>query len=116
MHLGRKQSQQKIRLQSSVSCIVSQRFNPSYTLTKVENTNADIWFALIEDHFLCSQHKCIKDTCALQLIDGEGAFRALYNITEDNHTRELVLKTSCCGRNASLSYIAGVHFYRGYWC
>ena len=40
--LGRKQSQQKIRLQSSVSCIVSQRFNPSYIFTKVENTNADI--------------------------------------------------------------------------
>jgi hypothetical protein len=45
----------------------------------------------------------------VQLIEGVGAFRSLYNIMEGEHNVELVLKPSCCSRDILLSYITGVH-------
>jgi hypothetical protein len=53
--------------------------------------------------------KRIKGACA-QLIKGEGAFSALYNVTEGEYARELILKTSCCGKDTISSYVAGDHF------
>ena len=47
-----------------------------YIFTKVEKTESDVGFALIEDHF----HRNIG-ACA-QLIEGVGAFWSLYNCTE----------------------------------
>jgi hypothetical protein len=76
---------------------------------KVEKIKADVQFSLIEEHFYGNVLKPIKGACA-QLIEGEGAFSALYNVTEGEYTRELVLKSSCCGKDTSTSYVAGVHF------
>ena len=45
-----------------------------------------------------------------QLINGEGPFRALYNLVEDEHTVELVLKPSCCGKDTASSYVSGINF------
>ncbi len=64
---------------------------------------------MIEEHFYCNHLKLIKGACA-QLIDGEGAVSALYNITEGEYIRELVIKGSFCRKDASSSYVAGVHF------
>ncbi len=75
----------------------------------MEKTKAYVRFALIEEHFYGNPLKRIKGACA-QLIDGEGAFSALYNITEGEYTRELVLKASCFRKDTSSSYVAGVHF------
>jgi len=44
------------------------------------------------------------------LVEGEGPFATLYNITKGEFNRELVLKASCCGKDTSSSYVAGVHF------
>ncbi len=61
-----------------------------YIFTKVEKSKADLRYA--------------------QLIEGSGAFSLLYDIREGELNVELVLKTSCCGKDTSYSYIAGVHF------
>ena len=45
-----------------------------------------------------------------QLINGEGPFRALYHLVEGEHTVELVLKPSCCGKDTALSYVSGINF------
>ena len=45
-----------------------------------------------------------------QLINGEGPFCALYNLVEGEHTVELVLKPSCCGKDTALSYVSGTNF------
>jgi hypothetical protein len=45
-----------------------------------------------------------------QLIEGSGAFRLIYDIKEGELNVELVLKTSCCGKDTLSSYVAGVHF------
>jgi hypothetical protein len=37
------------------------------------------------------------------LLEGEGPFAALYNITEGEFDRELVLKASCYGKDTSSS-------------
>ncbi len=55
------------------------------------------------------QKKGIVGLC-IQLVNGNGPFRALYNVVESEHTVELVLKPSCCGKDTSLSHVAGVHF------
>jgi hypothetical protein len=39
----------------------------------VEKIKADVWFALIEEHFYGNPLKRIKGACT-QLIDSEGAF------------------------------------------
>jgi hypothetical protein len=44
------------------------------------------------------------------LIEGSGAFRLLYEMKEGEFNVELVLKPSCCGKETSSSYVAGVHF------
>ncbi len=46
----------------------------------------------------------------IQLVNGKGLFCALYNVVEGEHTVELVLKPSCCGKDTASSYVAGVHF------
>ena len=81
--------------QSFVSCTTLLYFVYSqvYIFTKVEKIKADVWFALIEEHIYGNPLKCIKGAC-MQLIDGEGAFSTLYNVTEGEYTRELVLKAS----------------------
>ncbi len=75
----------------------------------MKKTKSDVWFALIEEHFYGNPLKHIKGAFT-QLINGEGAFSALYNITEGEYTMELVLKASCCGNDTSSSYVAVVHF------
>ena len=45
-----------------------------------------------------------------QLVNGEGPFRALYNLVEGEHTVELVLKPSCCGKDTTSSYVSGTNF------
>ena len=45
-----------------------------------------------------------------QLVNGEGPFRALYNLVEGEHTVELVLKPSCCGKDTASSYVSGIIF------
>jgi hypothetical protein len=77
---------------------------------KVEKITADVRFALIEEHFYGNVLKRIKGACA-QLIKGEGAFSALSNVTEGEYTRELVLKSSCCRKDTSTSYVTGIHFF-----
>ena len=80
-----------------------------YIFTKVEKSKADHRYALIEEHFRGCPKKQIKGACA-QLIEGSCAFRLIYDIKEGEHNVELVLKTSCCGKDTSSSYVAGVHF------
>jgi hypothetical protein len=75
----------------------------------VEKTKANLRFALIEEHFYGNPQKRIKGACEM-LLKGEGPFAALYNIIEGDFDRELVLKASCCGKDTSSSYVAGVHF------
>ena len=53
--------------------------------------------------------KGIVGVCT-QLIKGEGPFRALYNLIEGEHTVELVLKLSCCGKDTASSYVSGINF------
>ena len=45
-----------------------------------------------------------------QLINGDGPFCALYNLVEGEHTVELVLKPSCCGKDTASSYFSGTNF------
>jgi hypothetical protein len=80
-----------------------------YIFTKVEKTKADLRYSLIEEQFHGCTRKRIKGACA-QLIEGTGAFRLLYEMKEGESNVELVLKTSCCGKETSSSYVAGVHF------
>ncbi len=80
-----------------------------YIFTKVEKLKADLRYALIEEQFRDSTKKRIKGACA-QLIEGSGAFSLLYDIREGELNVEIVLKTSCCGKDTSSSYLAGVHF------
>ena len=53
--------------------------------------------------------KGIVGVCT-QLINGEGPFRALYNLVEGEHTVELVLKPLSCGKVTALSYVSGINF------
>jgi hypothetical protein len=80
-----------------------------YIFTKVEKTKADLRYALIDEQFHGCIRKHIKGACA-QLIEGSGAFRLLYDVREGENDVELVLKPSCCGKETSSSYLAGVHF------
>ena len=80
-----------------------------YMFTKVEKTKADLRYALIDEQFHGCPRKRIKRAFA-QLIEGSGAFRLLYDIKEGELNVELVLKTSCCGKDTLSSYVAGVHF------
>ena len=80
-----------------------------YIFTKVEKSKADLRYLLIEEQFHGCPKKRIKGACE-QLIDGSGAFSLLYDIREGEKNVELVLKTSCCGRDTASSYLAGVHF------
>jgi hypothetical protein len=80
-----------------------------YIFTKVEKTKADLRYSLIEEQFHGFTRKRIKRACA-QLIEGSGAFRLLYEMKEGEFNVELVLKPSCCGKETSSSYVAGVHF------
>ena len=73
----------------------------------MEKTKANHRFALIEEHFYGNPQKRIKGE---MLLEGEGPFAGLYNILEGDFDRELVLKASCCGKDTSSSYVAGVHF------
>ena len=82
-----------------------------YTFTKVEKSKADHRYALIEEHFHGYPKKRIKGACA-QLIEGSGAFHLIYGIKEGEHNVKLVLKTSCCVKDTSSSYVAGVHLQR----
>ncbi len=68
----------------------------SFATSKVEKIKADICFALIEEHYYGNVLKRIKGACA-QLIKGEGAFSALYNVTEGEYTRELALSCPVLG-------------------
>jgi hypothetical protein len=80
-----------------------------FIFTKVEKTKADLRYALIEEQFHGCIRKRIKGACA-QLIEGSGAFRLLYDVREGENDVELVLKPSCCGKETSSSFVAGVHF------
>jgi hypothetical protein len=80
-----------------------------YIFTKVEKTKADHRYALIEEQFHGCLQKRIKGACA-QLIEGSGAFRLIYDVREGENDVEFVLKQSCCGKETSSSYVAGVHF------
>ena len=80
-----------------------------FIFTKVDNTKELPRCALIEDYFHGIKKKCIEGVC-IQLVNGKGPFCALYNLVEDEHTVELVLKLSCCGKETSSSYVVGVHF------
>jgi hypothetical protein len=80
-----------------------------YIFTKAEKSKADVWFALIKDHFHGNPDKRIQGACA-QLIEGVGAFRLLYNCMEGENNVELVLKPLCCGKDDSSICVAGVHF------
>jgi hypothetical protein len=88
-------------------CHIAAFYSQVYIVMKVEKIKADVQFSLIEEHFYGNVLKPIKGACS-QLIEGEGAFSALYNVTEGEYTRELVLKLSCCGKDTSTSYVAGV--------
>jgi hypothetical protein len=90
-------------------CHIAAFYSQVYIFMKVEKVKTDVRFALIEEHFYGNFSKRIKGACE-QLIEGEGAFSALYNVTEGEYTRELVLKSSCCGKDTTTSYVAGVHF------
>jgi hypothetical protein len=46
----------------------------------------------------------------MQLINGEGPFCALYNLVDGEHTVELVLKPTCCGKDTASSYVSGINF------
>ncbi len=46
----------------------------------------------------------------LQLINGDGPFRTLYNLVEGEDTIELVLKPSCCGKDTASIYVSGINF------
>jgi hypothetical protein len=80
-----------------------------FIFTRVEKTKADLRYPLIEEQFHGCPHKRIKGDCA-QLIEGSGAFRLLYDVREGEDDVEFVLKPSCCGKEPSSSYVAGVHF------
>ena len=47
-----------------------------------------------------------------QLLNGDGPLYALYNVVDGEHTFEVVLKPSCCGKDtaSTSSYVAGVNF------
>jgi hypothetical protein len=92
-------------------CCIAAFYSQVYIFMKVEKIKTDIQFALIEveEHFYWNVLKRIKGACA-QLLEGEGAFSALYNVTEDEYTRELILKLPCCGKETFTSYVAGFHF------
>jgi hypothetical protein len=64
---------------------------------------------MIDEQFFGSKQKRTKGACT-QLIAGGGAFCTLYNIIKGENNLELVLKPSCCGKDTSSSYVAGVHF------
>jgi hypothetical protein len=86
-----------------------------YIFTKVGKTKAALRYSLIEEQFHGCPRKCIKGACA-QLIKGSGAFYLLYKIKEGEHIDELVLKPSCCGKETSSSFVAGVHFTKDDIC
>ena len=88
---------------------VAAFYSQVYIFTKVEKAKANLRFALIEEHFYGNPQKRIKGACEM-LLEGEGPFAALYNIIEGESDRELVLKASCCGKDTSSTYVAGVHF------
>ncbi len=44
------------------------------------------------------------------MIEGSGTFCLIYDVREGKNDVELVLKQSCCGKETSSSYVAGVHF------
>ncbi len=88
---------------------VAAFYSQVYIFTKVEKAKANHRFALIEEHFYGNPLKRIKGACKM-LLEGEGPFRAFFNIIEGEYDQELVLKASCCGKDTASSYIAGVHF------
>ena len=75
--------------------LIAAFYSQVYTFTKVEKAKANHLFALIEEHFYGSPQKRMKGACKM-LLEGEGTFAALYNITECEFDQELVLKASCC--------------------
>jgi hypothetical protein len=77
--------------------------------TKVDKTKKVQRWALIEEYFHGNEKKGIVGVCT-QLVNGEGPFCALYNLVEGEHTVELVLEPSCCGKDTALSYVFGTNF------
>ena len=102
----RRRRQHPLLFESSTLLLL---FTHRFIFTKVEKAKANLCFALIEERFYGNPQKRIKGACEM-LVEEEGPFAALYNITKGEFDQELVLKASCCGKDTSSSYVAGVHF------
>ena len=64
---------------------------------------------MMEEVFYGSVPQRIKGAVH-QLVDGDNAFAALYDVTEGELGPERVLKVSCCGKHTTSRYVAGVHY------
>ena len=84
-------------------------YSLSYLFTKVEAKKKDEKHSMMEDVFYGSKSQRIKGAVH-QLVDGDNAFAALYDVTEGESGPERVLKVSCCGKHTTSRYIAGVHY------
>ena len=84
-------------------------YSLSYLFTKVEAKKKEERHSLMEEVFYGSVPQRIKGAVH-QLVDGDGGFAALYDVSEGESGVERVLKVSCCGKHTTSRYIAGVHF------
>ena len=77
---------------------------------KVDKTKKVQRWALIKEYFHGNKKKGIVGVYT-QVVNGEGPFCALYNLVEGEHSVELVLKPSCCGKDTASSYVSGTIFF-----
>ena len=73
-------------------------YSDSYLFTKVEAKKKDERHSRLEEVFYGSVPQRIKGAVH-QLVDGDNAFAALYDVTEGESGPERALKLSCCGKN-----------------
>ena len=77
--------------------------------TMVDKTSEKAMHTAIEEVFYGNVDKNVIGACQ-QLVDGNHAFANLYNSYEGDGRVERCLKSSCCGQDTTLNYVAGRDF------
>jgi hypothetical protein len=78
-----------------------------FVFTQVEKLGKQQRDALVREQFYGSESKNIKGACQ-QIVDGDNAFKFLYDIVEGEVGVEYVLKPMFRGKQATCAFVAGV--------
>ena len=80
-----------------------------YIFTTVEKIGKEERERRVREQFYGNAEKRIKGVCE-QIVDGDHAFKQLYDTIDGNNGPELHLRSICCGKNGLGGYVAGIDF------